>query len=212
VILVTDPVREYTEHQLHITRTKRGGALGSNERPSQRQSIAKSVAPRIPPSFPTNKYEATRDEIDEFCDLIDVPTPTRRDVIDQLVHVSVWNSTTRGGFQMHPFLALLRMIKTDTDGFFRTLKGALDEISKDSLDDYLMTKRLEGWRKTMNDMSINVPSIGQSARHFARFAFQSNSDADLPDEVRVILADIDQMTEQMQNRLNDAYTALRSDM
>jgi Mg2+ and Co2+ transporter CorA len=93
-----------------------------------------------------------------------------------------------------------------------SLEWALDEISQDSLDDFLMSRRLEDWRALMSQFEINVPAIGKSLHEFVSFVFRDDAGTALPEAVQRILEDVDANIARIKDRLDEAYTALRADM
>lgn len=113
-------------------------------------------------------------------------------------------------FEADPILALLRVVQTDSKALFQSLEWALDEISKDSLDDFLMARRLASWRQLMSDFEMEVPAIGSGLHSFVDFVFSPFEV--LPEQIKYILRDMDADIARLKQRLDEAYKALRADM
>ncbi|KAK6391785.1 hypothetical protein LTR65_004279 [Meristemomyces frigidus] len=167
------------------------------------------MAPRAPIDFPPNKFEATEADIARLKRSTATPVSTADALQAQIRHIELplWQA-----FRADPILALLRVVHTDSNAFFQSLEWALDEISHDSLDDYLMTRRLADWRKLMSDFEIEVPAIGRSLHNFVEFVFAPGEQSDLPKPISEILKDMDTNILRLKQRLDEAYTALRADM
>jgi len=60
----------------------------------------------------------------------------------------------------------LRIAYFDTVHYLENLDWTLDEITKDSLDESVMAKRLPAWRKLLNELEIEIPALGQSLGGF----------------------------------------------
>ena len=120
------------------------------------------------------------------------------------------------------------MVQIDSKAFFQNPEWALDEISQDSLDDYLMTRLLADWRSLMSDFKIEVSAIFNSLSGFIAFVFQddrqqndrdgaqqhspSRKNSRIREEVKDIVEDLEADITRLEGRLDDAYTALRADM
>ena len=120
--------------------------------------------------------------------------------------------TTACDLQAEPFLTLLRLVESDTKVFFKSLECTLDDISHDSLDDFLMTRRLSEWRKLLSEFEIQVPAVGRRLASFVEFVFQPGSGRELPSEVKRIMQSLDDDIARVKVRLDEAYTGLRADM
>jgi len=171
--------------------------------------MAMPMIARSPLDFPRNKFEATAEDIARLMRSTEVVTSTV-DAIRAQADLTVLPDYSV--FRADPILALLRVVQTDSKAFFLSLEWALDEISQDSLDDYLMTRRLEDWRKLMSDFEIEVPAIGESVREFVRFVFQHDTSQHVPREIHAIVQQLEEDIARVKRRLDDAYTALRADM
>ncbi|EGP88859.1 uncharacterized protein MYCGRDRAFT_108659 [Zymoseptoria tritici IPO323] len=159
----------------------------------------------VPTNFPLNKMKATPKDIASLKrathSLVSTTTAIRRDIESTVPECY--------SFRADPILALLRVVRLDSKAFFNSLEWALDEISQDSLDDYLMSRRVDGWRALMAEFEIEVPAIGRSLREFIDFVFL---DDPLPKDVQIILNDVNADILRIKSRLDEAYTALRADM
>ena len=88
-------------------------------------------------------------------------------------------------------MALLRLVESDTKSFFLHLDWTLDDISQDSLDDFLMTRRLTEWRKLLSEFDIQVPAVGKWVTSFVEFVFQPEPQRELPEDVKRIIQSLD---------------------
>jgi len=178
---------------------------------------------RIPLDIPQNKYSATKTDIKRLRRSITTLDSTTTVIKKQIRHAE---ELVRENLRADPLLALFRVVHRDSKAFFHSLERALNEISQDSLDDYITTRRLDDWRKLMSEFVIEVPAITEDVRNFARFVFQSDSGSDLgsdagsghanlpelPREFDKIIRELDEDTKRLKTRLDEAYTALRADM
>lgn len=112
------------------------------------------------------------------------------------------------GLRTDPVLALIKVAHVDTKALLECLEWLLDEISRDSLDDYLMNKSLQDWRRIMNDFSSALPAVGNSLQAFVNFIYGD----DPPDDVSEIVRDLDIRLERSIGKLKEAHNALRSDL
>jgi hypothetical protein len=112
-----------------------------------------ALAPRTPIKFDIpNKLKATENEIRDFETLVNASSSTSADM-------ESWIFQDKN---KDPMLTLLRIAYFDTVHYLENLDWTLDEITKDSLDESVMTKRLPAWRKLLNDLEIEIPALGQS--------------------------------------------------
>lgn len=109
-------------------------------------------------------------------------------------------------------MMLLETVERDTRAFFQSLEWALDDISHDSLDDFLVTRRLTGWRKFMNEFEISIPAMGKQLDGFLHFVSRTRGESELPEEVGIVLQRIGDDVDRVERRLHDAYADLRADM
>ena len=112
------------------------------------------------------------------------------------------------GIRTDPIVALIKVLHIDSNALLECLEWILDEISQDSLDDYLMNKHLQDWRKMMNDFSSALPSLGNSLQAFVHFVYQGKP----PKEVASIVKDLDKRIRRSIEKLKEAHNALRSDL
>ncbi|KAK5732589.1 hypothetical protein LTR17_010404 [Elasticomyces elasticus] len=206
VILLLDPLPSISDHQTPLQRGKSSVGAHSHQTFVCPVELALPVVPRTFLAFPINKFEATEDDIARLTHSISTLHSTMASVISQSESMIPldWQA-----FRADPFEALLHVVQADTKAFLESLNTTLDEISQDSLDDYLMTKRLPEWRKLMSDFEIQIPAIGKSLHGFVDFVFGA---AKAPDKVRHIVEAIDDDIARAKLRLDEAYAALRADM
>jgi hypothetical protein len=116
-----------------------------------------ALAPRTPIKFDIpNKLKATENEIRDFETLVNASSSTSADM-------ESWIFQDKN---KDPMLTLLRIASFDTVHYLENLDWTLDEITKDSLDESVMTKRLPAWRKLLNELEIEIPALGQSLGGF----------------------------------------------
>lgn len=155
---------------------------------------------RVPLGLPTNKLNVNEDEMREL--------RKASEATSTATAVRSWLSTMRD--QTNPVLALLEVVRLDSIAFFDILDAGLKEISEDSMDDYLMTRRLADWRQLLNDFESKVSEIGRSLHGFVDFAF--DDPASRPDRVDKIIEELDSRTQRFSQRIEKAYAALRAEM
>lgn len=185
-----------------------------------------SLAPRSPAFLPFNKYHATREQINRYDDAInDVPS-TCSAIVEWTRH---FDPQDGGSTFADPVYALLQIVRKDSKIFFRNLELALEKIAGDSLDDYLIARRLDDWRELMNYFEIEVPAMRDSLREFlavvfpveiqehntevgSEFQSRQQESTSQPKEVREIVTDLEKDIARVSQRIEKAYTNLRSDM
>ena len=171
--------------------------------------MALPLVPRTTTTLPPNKFHATEDDVANLKHSTNTLISTSEAI---RIPISSAQLSLGHAFRLDPIMALLRVVQVDSKAFFQGLEWTLDEISQDSLDDYLMTRRLEDWRKLMSDFEIEVPAIGGSLQEFSNFIFRHDSNSELPKEVSDIISDVNANIARVKVRLDEAYTALRADM
>ncbi|KAK3629236.1 hypothetical protein LTR56_005112 [Elasticomyces elasticus] len=206
VVLLLDPLPAISDHRTPLRRRKTPITTRSARGLRQLVELALPVVPRTFLSFPANKFEATAEDIARLKHSISTLHSTRASVVSRLGNTEPldWQA-----FRADPLEALLHVVQADIRAFLEALDSTLNEISQDSLDDYLMTRRLPEWRKLMSDFEIQVPAIGKSVHGFVDFVFGA---AKAPDKVQRIAGAIDNDVARAKLRLDEAYTALRADM
>jgi hypothetical protein len=128
---------------------------------------------------------------------------TSADMQSWIWHVG--KKTTKGS--KDPLIALLRFAYIDTVDYLDNLGWTLDEISRDSLDEFIMTRRLSAWRKLLNELEIEIPALGHSLGSFI------DPDHAAHDEARLMLDDLDlNRIPEFLNRVGTVHAALRSEM
>jgi len=167
------------------------------------------MAPRLPIKMPRNKYKANKHELTSlersFVTLVSTFDCIQPDDLSAQ-HV------TAGASRAMPMMSLLKLIQSDTHVLFRSLSWTLDDISLESQDDFLMTRRLSEWRKLMNHFEIEIPAMAKRLKHFSNFVFRPSAEQCYPDEVSEILEAVRQDIKIARAKLSDAYTGLRADM
>lgn len=164
------------------------------------------ILPRLPSPLPINKFEASIDDIRSLEHDTRNLASTAKALRSQSAVVPGWKA-----FEADPILGLLRVVQLDSRAFFDSLEWALDEIGQDSLDEYLMSRRLGAWRKLMSDFEMAVPAIGKSLHDFTTFVFADGMKPELPKEIRIIIESVDADIIRIESRLAAAYTTLRAD-
>jgi hypothetical protein len=109
-----------------------------------------------------------------------------------------------------PIFDLLHVIKIDITAFLDQLDSCLYEISQDSLDDYLMEKRVVHWRTLMNKFETQVPEIRCSLESFVKFAY--NKEVERPKAVQHLIDELDDRVDGFAKKMENAYAALRADL
>lgn len=167
------------------------------------------MSTRVIPNTPINKLEASTEEIKNLQGSLDNIPSTFEVIRDGLFSATQHNKDEKA---KDPVMMLLETVERDTLAFFRSLEWALDDISHDSLDDFLVTRRLSGWRKFMNEFEIEIPAMGKRLTEFLHFVSRARGEAELPEEVDTVLQSILEDVDRVEKRLNDAYADLRADM
>lgn len=116
--------------------------------------------------LPRNKLEATAEDISQLQRSTQIVTFT----IDAIqAHLCDPRRVSLGGATDCPILALFEVISTDTSPFACALKATLDGIGRDSLDEYLVQRRLAHWRRLMNEFQTEIPAVISSLQNFVDF-------------------------------------------
>jgi hypothetical protein len=171
--------------------------------------IALPMAPRLPTDMPTNKYRAREAQLDILKNSLTDLRSTSWSIQNADRSKS---RTARKGDLGDPIIILLRIVEQDSRVFLRSLEWALDDICNDSLDEFLLTRRLSDWRKLMSDFEKEVPAISTRLEHFVNFVSDSSGTKLLPDEVKGILQTVREDVTRVKTRLDEAYADLRVDM
>jgi hypothetical protein len=114
------------------------------------------------------------------------------------------------GPSTNPIFDLLQVFRVDTMAFLDILYSCLQEIGKDSLDDYLMYKHIFHWRTLMNEFQVQVPEIRRDLDSFVKFAY--GREDDLPERVKRLLLEVNDSLDSFGTQMDAAYTALRADL
>jgi hypothetical protein len=171
--------------------------------------IALPMAPRLPTNNPINKYTASHSELRRLKDSFTCLRSTSwsmRNADHSMLPINP------SGMLSDHVITLLNIVENDTRTFLQSLEWALEDISTNSLDEFLMTRRLSDWRKLMSEFEKEVPAISTRLERFVHFFSRSDRDHSLPDEVDDIVQDVREEIERVKTKLNEAYTNLRVDM
>lgn len=171
--------------------------------------VALPMGPRLPMDERLNKYRANDAELGSLKDSFTCLRSTSWSM--QNPGRSVAGTAHSGGLS-DPIVLLLRIVEHDTRVFLRSLEWALDDIGNDSLDEYLLTRRLSDWRKLMSEFEKEVPAISARLENFVHFVYGSDPNKSLPDEVDIILRTVRENVATVKTRLDEAYADLRVDM
>ena len=170
--------------------------------------IGLPMAPRISDQISLNKYRACDAQLgvlkDSFTDMRSTSWWIQNaDDSSQAVQNSGLND---------PIIVLLKIVENDTRIFLRSLEWVLDDICNDSLDEFILTRRLSDWRKLMNEFEKEVPAISERLEHFVHFIFGSNGNKMLPAQVNEVVQNVRKNVARVKTRLDEAYADLRVDM
>lgn len=167
------------------------------------------MAPRLPLNVALNKYTASEAGLGRlrasFTDL----HPTSWSI--QNANRLTLQTPCRGNLH-EPIIILLWIVEHDTQVFLRSLEWALDDICNDSLDEFLLTRRLSDWRKLMSEFEKEIPAISSRLEHFVHFVFGTKGGKQLPYEVSEIVQTVCDNVARVKTRLDEAYADLRVDM
>ena len=166
------------------------------------------MAPRISDQISLNKYRACDAQLgvlkDSFTDMRSTSWWIQNaDDSSQAVQNSGLND---------PIIVLLKIVENDTRIFLRSLEWVLDDICNDSLDEFILTRRLSDWRKLMNEFEKEVPAISERLEHFVHFIFGSNGNKMLPAHVNEVVQNVRKNVTRVKTILDEAYADLRVDM
>ena len=163
-----------------------------------------ALAPRTPIKFDIpNKLKATENEIRNFEALVNTSSSTSADMETWILQ----DKKRSPAGSKDPMLTLLRIAYFDTVHYLDNLDWTLDEITKDSLDEFIMTRRLPAWRKLLNELEIEIPTLGHSLGTFM------DSDHAAYREAETILHDLQhERIPGFLKRVRAVHAALRSEM
>jgi hypothetical protein len=154
------------------------------------------LTPRTPVKFNIpNKLKATEEEIRALEEISKTPSSTSADM-------ESWIRQDK----KDPMLALLRLACIDTEDYLENLGWTLDEITKDSLDEFIMTRRLPAWRKLLNELEIELPALDRSLSTFM------DSKNAAYDDANNMLQDLKLKIPTFWKRVLNVHEALRSEM
>ena len=167
------------------------------------------LSARQPLHLPSNKLEATSDDLERLrASSRNVPSTAH--AVQYRLHNR--QPEVHDGVRIDPILALLETVCIDSMAFIHSLAEALDEIGKDSLDDYLMERRLADWRRLMNSFQVEIPAVKSSVHEFVDYISKGARSLQPPDKVNAMVEELDRELKDLETRIDETYTALRVDM
>ena len=164
-----------------------------------------TFVPRAPAEFPANKLDATDGDIRSLRATTSDTSSTSADIESWIWRLYDRNKTTKSG-TTDPLVTVLRLACIDSTDYLDNLSWTLDEITRHSLDESIMIKRLPAWRKILSDLEIELPALGQNLHEFIEPTHAAFS------EVAHMLTDIDNRIEEVLGRVRNVYAVLRSEM
>jgi len=164
-----------------------------------------TIAPRAPTDFPANKLDATDGDIQSLSATTSDTSSTIADIESWIWRLYDPKNPTKSG-TTDPLVTVLRLACIDSTDYLDNLSWTLDEITRHSLDESIMMKRLPAWRKLLSDLEIELPTLGQDLHDFIEPTHAAFS------EVAHMLADIDNRIEEVLGRVRNVYAVLRSEM
>ncbi|GAB7324390.1 hypothetical protein MBLNU13_g08331t2 [Cladosporium sp. NU13] len=164
-----------------------------------------TIAPRAPTDFPANNLDASDGEIQSLSASLKDTHSTSADIESWIWRLQGLNKSSRNG-TTDPLVAVLRLACIDSTDYLDHLSWTLDEITRHSLDESIMIKRLPAWRKLLSDLEIELPTLGQDLHAFIEPTHAAFS------EVAHMLADIDNRIGEVLGRVRNVYAVLRSEM
>lgn len=212
MIVLLDPLPTLTDTQT-IEETVYGDRLSlplSKGLKSSRTTTTKipafqSIGPRAPTHFPANKLDANDRDIQSLSANTRDASSTGADIESWIWRLHSLNKTTRSA-TTDPLVAVLRLACIDSTDYLDNLSWTLDEITRQSLNEAIMIKRLPARRKLLSILEIELPALGQDLRDFIE-----PSHAAFP-EVSSMLMDLDKRIAEVLNRVRNVYAVLRSEM
>lgn len=103
---------------------------------------------------------------------------------------------------------LLHIVLRDTQGLAYYMTTALQEISRDSLDDHIMQQRLYHWRATIQRFQLELPRIKSSVEEYLSLF----NDSKLPESSATMYRRTLRMIDDCITQTDKTYSALRADM
>jgi hypothetical protein len=164
-----------------------------------------TIAPRAPTDFPANKLDASDRDIKSLSSSTKDTSSTSADVESWIWRLCDPKNPSKSG-TTDPLVTVLRLACIDSTDYLDNLSWTLDEITRHSLDESLMIKRLPAWRKLLSDLEIELPTLGQDLHDF----IEPTHAAFL--EVAHMLNDIDNRIAEVLIRVRSVYAVMRSEM
>lgn len=211
VIMLLDPLPSFVDSKvIEESEYANGCRLRLKPLTSSRTKVVDIIpafaplAPRTPIKFNIpNKLKANEDEIRDLEARINAPSSKSADIEGW-----IWQDKKQSkNASKDPMLALLRLAYIDTVDYLDNLGWTLDEITRDSLDEFTMTRRLPAWRKLLNDLEIEIPALGHSLGGFM------DPDHAAYGETKTMLHDLQrEKIPLFLQRVRAVHAALRSEM
>lgn len=164
-----------------------------------------TIAPRAPTDFPANKLNASDRDIKSLSSSTKDTSSTSADIGSWIWRLCDPKNPTKSG-TTDPLVTVLRLACIDSTDYLDNLSWTLDDITRHSLDESIMIKRLPAWRKLLSDLEIELPTLGQDLHAFIEPTHAAFS------EVAHMLNDIDNRIEEVLGRVRNVYAVLRSEM
>jgi hypothetical protein len=203
VIVLLDPLPSFMEkEEVEESTYLNGRRTHVKEFPLRFVPAYTPLAARTPVVFPANKFKASDDQIQALRAQITTAGSTSADM-ESWIWQENKNITTGS---KDPLLALLRLAYIDTVEYLDHLGWTLDEISRDSLDESIITTRLSAWRKLLKDLEIEIPALGHNLRSFMDPGNVAYAEAE------VMLNDLDKRIPKFLDTVRAVHTALSSEM
>ncbi|ORX97560.1 hypothetical protein BCR34DRAFT_593459 [Clohesyomyces aquaticus] len=108
----------------------------------------------------------------------------------------------------NPVLALLRVIRQDTNDCFALMSESLEAINTISMDDFQMQENLNFWRMLMNRMQKVVQTLTGDLRKFVEDIHEST----VPDEIHRLVVEVETSGEKLMEKIRQCSSNLRADM
>ena len=211
VIVLLDPLPSLVDSKvIKVSEYANGGRMRLKPLTSSQTKVVDIIpafaplAPRTPIKFDIpNKLKVNENEIRDLEARINAPSSTSADIESW-----IWQDKKQSkNGSKDPMLALLRLAYIDTVDYLDNLGWTLDEITRDSLDEFTMTRRLPAWRKLLNDLEIEIPALGQSLGGFM------DPDHAAYREAKTMLHDLQhERIPLFLQRVRAVHAALRSEM
>lgn len=108
-----------------------------------------------------------------------------------------------------PCVALLNIVSLDTQGLFRLITAALDDVKASSMNDYLLQERLLHWQTLINKIVIELTLKISSIEGLVNNYFQGTP---TPAQVQDILVKLHHRTDKLVKKTKKCHMSLRADV